>query len=394
MTGIRLNSIKIKNTLAKHIKALIALTLCCLLSVFTTACSNTSNQPANSEPVTNNTSKILKPVQFNYLFETALNDKNWRFINKHLTNDSIVQYIRDQFPDYLPTVSTTATLKSTYSTLITNHSLEESGWYYLFSEKTEDYLISHYRVDMDSAGYVYLDFYLSPDTFHILDIKNVSTIFSSAELIIGLAQLAVSEKQKSLLPLMQATRNKDTAQIKRLWPMLSETHKNNLYLLDVMLRNIATQHTSFDNKMVMDILNRMPDSHNPPMAFEDYFIQKEDYDSALKSIDNMPLFAQQDVKLLSERATLYWLKGELELAHHYAHQALVADPYDLEAYLIFLQISIVKKDYPLAIELMDVLESRFLLTECSEVLPEIEGHQDFMQSKAYKTRNRQSKTQS
>lgn len=368
------------------------------------ACSSTDNsqfefpQQANEQIKLNTFSQTpaleaanQHLVAANERIEEALNQQNWRALELRMKPQVIAGYIENSSSESiresrleLPVDQVAKALKKGYIRVLRNSSPDESIWIYLGSEPQKSGVIrSHYRIEL-SEGYVYMDLMLDPQDMSIVDVRSLSSFYTTAEImasILSKKSLLLSSQETGQL--LSALSNNDLELFRTLWKGLDESKRYDRILLDAATRLFSTNINNLTSADVTQLLSYYPDDWPLPFALEGYFLNNEEYDKAIECLNNMPRHAISDSKIQSELALLYFLKEEFEPAWHHSQQAIVDNPYDLEAYFVMLQISLGTKEHGITSKLLHVLEERFQLDGWEQILPELEDYEDYMESDAY-----------
>jgi hypothetical protein len=80
---------------------------------------------------------------------------------------------------------------------------------------------------------------------------------------------------------------------------------------------------------------------------------------------------------------LHAYNQDFEQAERLGRQAILAKPNDNEAYFVFLQVSLLAKDYDLSIELIEELISKFNFIMGQDTIAEFDDSANFMRSDQY-----------
>lgn len=335
----------------------------------------------------------------NYELERTLRDKDWQAVSKIIGDKSISEQFNARYPSEFASVSKryaiASQIKKTLLDLLKNHAnFVGGGLYYLYSEPaTESSYISHYVADVGDAGYVYLDMHWDKETLTIFDIDNLMTNASTMEFLANFSifydSLAIREDLKSnkqnIEKVISLLIKDDVKSAHELWSALPRMVRADASFLDFVSRKLAASQSLDARPYMKDIVTIYGSLNNVPSSYEGYFVQSEDYKSAMKVLRNLNLSAYQDVKIQNEMAMLYALDENYEQAIHHSHQAILSAPYDPEAYFVLLQITLFAQDYDTALKVLDLLKTRFEVEHVELALSELEAYQPFLESDKFKS---------
>lgn len=385
----------------KHV--LLALT-CVGLAACSSTADNTiefeqqnqqTNQPAQELSYSHVKSKPkVHAAAINNSYENAINQWNWGVIEKKINLENIISYLSTSdsevigaYPLGVESAKVAPALKKSYMSLLKKLSKNESSWLYLNSdEKPTGYIASHYRVTLgNDAGYVYVDLVLDPEEFTIVDVKNWGGIYSSAELMVGTlnSDLIKMKNQSTLSQLYTSVQNGDALKLKAAWLSLDERYKRDKIFLDVATRIFSENSSLVGADFIEEFISYYPEEWTLPLSLESYYLDKENFAKALECLESLPPHARGDSKMLSEQAAIYMLMKEYEPAWQHSQQAILADPYDTEAYFIMLQISLATNNHKISSQLLHLLEKRFNMGNWEAVMKELKHSETFVQSEYF-----------
>ncbi|GEM_PF-3353071 len=370
-----------------------------LLCLILSACGSTQQQTKPAQLVKQQAkTKDLAVLNFNLKLEQSLNNKQLDLFKSSIDDEKILTEIKRKYSSpYLKPKDyqlRAKTVSGAITTLVANHiNKGSSEWYYLYSTQigSSDYL-SHYRISFGDAGYIYMDFYLDLNSLKIYDVQNLYSPYSTLDFLIQYTdfieiELTNFDNLEHKLKVMELIVSLERGQIKKAtsaFNQLVETYRNKPILLDYVQRKLATMSAAQSQPILADLIKAYQSFGEFPGMLEAHFVEFEAYTSAIQSILQLPDSALKDVKMQSELAILNAYEGNYKQAIHHSHQAVLADPLDLEAYVAMLQVSLYSQDYELAVKAMDVINSKFDATLDQAILADFDKSDAFIMSAEYK----------
>jgi hypothetical protein len=367
---------------------IIVVGIICVLN----GCAETSLQntlPLANDPITLTVAeeKAGHNLLFNQGLEQDLNDKNVLGLQSRIDVLSIAKQLRKTQTQQFTNPMTTAKMAADLKQQLLSGMLELSSlftWHYLHSEIIEDDKIAaYYRLDSDE-GYSYITFWLTAQSYDIYDFHSVSFHLSTLNFVSEFTQLFTkySGKQAQLAELIIASQKNELAQLLSLYEVLDTDIKAEPVLNDFLLRKYSQmQNTSPAFKAAL--VNNYEQLNMSSLLFEAFYIQQDNFTQAIKMVEGLPDFARQDSKMVSELAILHAYNQDFEQAERLGRQAILAKPNDNEAYFVFLQVSLLAKDYDLSIELIEELISKFNFIMGQDTIAEFDDSANFMRSDQY-----------
>ncbi|WP_111980292.1 tetratricopeptide repeat protein [Algibacillus agarilyticus] len=361
--------------------------LCTLgLILLLTACASTKVE------IDTEKTAFIPLVQFNKQLEINLNQKNFAFVDAHIPISKIVEKIKRDHADVGLTsaalTNTAITIKKTYLTLLQAYQTN-SPWHYLSTEtQNPDYNISHYRVDMGESGYAYVDLFLTKKANKIVDVYLTSTAFTTLNFIMEFNKMIGNPTkdplyvghEAALESVITAAHNGNILELKQSWTQLPESIQTSPILVDYLLRRVSALAKELGDLFKPELIATLNKMGKTTSILEAYFVERKNYSAAIAAINSLPPAALNDVKMQNELAMLYALIKEYDIAIKYSHNALLASPYDLEAFLVLLQVSLMANNFELTTQTIDVIASRFEIESITNMLLELDNSEDYIQS--------------
>lgn len=356
------------------------------------ACAATSSQETTSIsnqalPLSATEPTALSSFEFNQGLEQDLNNKNLNSLQNKVDELIIAKELRavqpQQFANPLATAKAAADLKQQ----LVSGMLELSNtftWRYLRSANLEnDKIAAYFRIDSEE-GYSYITLWQQANSNKIYDYHPVSYGFSALNFVGAFSQLFTqySSRKAQLSNIVLALQKNELDKIAALYQDLDPDIKTEPALVDLLLRKYS-QTPQGSPALQKALISFYEQQQLTSLLFESYYLQQDNFAQAIKIIENLPDFARQDSKMQSELALLHAYNQDFAQAVLCGRQAILAEPNDNEAYFVLLQVSLLAKDYPLSIELIDVLMTKFDYIIGQDVITGFDNSDNFIRSDEY-----------
>ncbi|SFD15095.1 hypothetical protein [Pseudoalteromonas denitrificans] len=377
-------------------KLFIKLTLL-VMCFYLQACVTTKEVPLSS--VSDSFSKKdpkLTIFKFNQLLEKALNEQDTEFLKQQLNIKAINKKIHLKHPYLLNTQNKAYKLSNTLATNYLSALMGVSNlftWQYLFSttDIDGDY-IAHYRLNSDE-GYNYLDIYLTHDDFKIVDQHSLSFEYSAIDFVYQISELMLNTARdkelqhevKSLKELFSAIKKGDFDTFQSIYKELDSSLKKELVIGEFLLRMMGKLPAIQAQLFWPEVVKFYEKINKDSLSFEGHYFEKKNYMKAIKSIFTLPEHALQDSKMQSELALLYAYEKSFERSYAAATNAIIAEPYNTEAFIVLLQVSFISKNYAISLDVIDVLNAKFNFKMTEEEIKTLEEASGFLTSEVYAT---------
>ena len=370
------------------VKPLVGLCLCTLW-----ACSSTPVVQVDSSKTNQSVAQaVANPslMQYNQQLEQELNVGDVATLQNKIDVLSIAKHLRlkhpTQFSNLLNTAKVAADIKQQLLAGIIDIS-QSFNWHYLHSEILQDQsVVAYYRIDSD-ASYSYVSLWLEPQSYKIYDFHSVSYAYSALDFVGKFSQLFSLNvaAQPQLNALVKSLQTNEILETVKIYQSLAPALQNDGALNDFILRQysqLSANNAQILQKIILPVLEQPGHSS---LLFEAHYIQLDNFAAAIKMVEGLPLFALQDSKMQSELAILYAYHNDFVSAMKHGRQAILAEPNQIEAYFVMLQVSFLAKDYALSLDLMNVLVAKFDYKMGPDVIAEFEESYSFLASAEYKS---------
>ena len=369
-----------------RVKSLVALCFCALWG-----CSSTQvNHVESVNPTLNIAALPANPslMQYNQQLEQELNTADVASLQNKFDVLSIAKHLRLKHPAQFANPLNTAKVAADVKQQLVLGMLEISktfGWHYLHSDVLADKSVAaYYRIDSNES-YSYVTLWLEPEAYKIYDFHSVSFAFSALDFVGKFSQLfsLTPNSQGQMNSLVKALQARDIDATLKIYQALDPEVKNQAALNDFLLRKYSQLSAEDAQNLQTIVLPILEQPGHSSLLFEAHYIQQDNFTAAIKMVEGLPLFALQDSKMQSELAILHAYNNEFAKAINHGRQAILAEPNQVEAYFVLLQVSFLAKDYALSLDLINVIVAKFDYAMDRDVLAEFEESDNFLASTEY-----------
>ena len=370
-----------------------------LLSLFSVlvACKTTPETTVDDSAAQNAVQEGYNSLtDFNAYLEYAIQNNDKDFLNEHYSGSKSFDI---RLPSRLERAYGTEWQEFIKNSVLNSFEMKgQTGtWDYLGSvevEGTSNNWNSLYRFRTDESTFAFFELEIDATNYKILDSKNISYDSTTLEFLAyvsdvfhcDIEQAAICDVAEPIKELLIGVRRKDANKVDTAYQSLTQKQKENPYVQDALIRvaSLATfEMPVFDSQITVDFMAM----NKYPTMLQSRFYQQGHIDAAITSLEIDDERVANDASIMTEQAAMYAEKQDYEKAVELLRTAIYQDAnFDLN-YSVLLYVSLLNKDYELAMLTIDVLEQKFEYQFTPEILAGIENGDEFVKSKFYRPQN-------
>ncbi|WP_221076312.1 tetratricopeptide repeat protein [Agarivorans aestuarii] len=255
-------------------------------------------------------------------------------------------------------------------------------WSYVGGELNQhDKKISYYRA---TEGDYFAYYTLTWRHNKLVDIEStlltmgVSSMFSMAAQLV--AANTSTEVEKRLNSFVKLAINGDTERVPLAYQRLSKEFQQSNLVLGVLTTYLAEQEFA---ELPLAFSEFMQSEKPIHPRFYGYYTDTGNYQAAIDCLKQLPTAVFEDPRIQAEIASIHFLDGQADIAKTVLRNGILNHPYDVYSYFWLLDFALKTKDFEESELLLNVLRDRFFVEYSRQDLVEVEGGDDFVNSRFY-----------
>ncbi|MBE0389415.1 hypothetical protein [Pseudoalteromonas luteoviolacea] len=357
---------------------------CVLLSLLLLGCESTNTQiqpQTDSVAVTQN--KEMSPYQLNSWFLKEIEEHGIKGVVAFVNEETFLNYF-----DLLSTQEEKADINLLIKAVLKNLNglLQSGGFSYLGTEEQSNRIWrSYYRVNSEDGRFLYFHLVWHQGRY-LVDVKSESLAHSTLEFMaISHLVTELEESQQIIfVQVMKSLAGGDIEQAVSQLKNLSDTAKSNEFVQHTLMRTISVMPLEQTRPFVDKLVKMIGEEKLTGLAWLEYHMQNKAYPKALDLLDSTPEYVRQDTFQMFQKGGIYAELKDYASLWQIIHDTLYFNGEGYANYILAAQLVILMEEYQYAVELFNILESKFDAVISEQDLSEWKGGQSFIDSAAYK----------